>query len=332
MSDDSDEEDMIMQAACVTTMLTAGYYQYYVSKIPCRTSALSGAEWVEEVLTGHGAVPRKLSYGKTVFLRLCDILQTKGLLTHSIQRCRLSINNEIQCEPNNGHAELVMRTIGSQTTSRLTCFKLHIYRIRSANPGWLLQIFLLPNRASIFATHGYLNGINAPGRRSPPNGNCTGGDSLREPYIVSHNLLLAHTRAVNIYKTKYQEKQKGMIRISLHSDWYMPYSSSQEVVDATQRVLDNTFGLYMDPIVIGDYPLSVKQLVRDRLPVVTDQESKDIKGSFDYIGINHYVETYVMNNSTFVPPLQAIILAKKSPTTPNFRIPLQSPRENFPPV
>ncbi|KAF9592622.1 hypothetical protein IFM89_016270 [Coptis chinensis] len=46
--------------------------------------ALSGLERVEEVLLGHGlGLPRKLSYGKTVFLRLCDILQTKGLLTHS---------------------------------------------------------------------------------------------------------------------------------------------------------------------------------------------------------------------------------------------------------
>ncbi|KAF9604273.1 hypothetical protein IFM89_004979, partial [Coptis chinensis] len=84
MSDDSDEEDMIMQAACVTTMLTAGYYQYYVNKIPCRTSALSGTEWVEEVLTGHGArCQENFCMEKHVFLRLCDILQTKGLLTHS---------------------------------------------------------------------------------------------------------------------------------------------------------------------------------------------------------------------------------------------------------
>ncbi|KAF9594730.1 hypothetical protein IFM89_034713 [Coptis chinensis] len=55
MSDDSDKEGMIITAACVTTMLTATYYQYYVTKIPCRTSTLSGAEWVEEVLTGHDA-------------------------------------------------------------------------------------------------------------------------------------------------------------------------------------------------------------------------------------------------------------------------------------
>lgn len=60
------------------------------------------------------------------------------------------------------------------------------------------------NEPSIFATHGYLNGINAPGRCSPPFGNCPEGDSTREAYIVAHNLLLAHMRAVQIYRSKYQ--------------------------------------------------------------------------------------------------------------------------------
>lgn len=52
---------------------------------------------------------------------------------------------------------------------------------------------------------GYAVGINAPGRCSslPPN-NCLGGDSGTEPYIVTHNQLLAHAAAVKVYKTKYQ--------------------------------------------------------------------------------------------------------------------------------
>ncbi|KAK1256817.1 Beta-glucosidase 12 [Acorus gramineus] len=166
------------------------------------------------------------------------------------------------------------------------------------------------NEPSIFATHGYQNGINAPGRCSPRYGNCTGGDSSREPYVVAHNLLLAHSRAVQIYKSKYlvkelegwkrdfKERQKGTIGISLHSDWYIPYSSSKQDEDATQRVIDNTLGLYLDPIVFGDYPSSVKRLVGDRLPVFTKQESEAIKGSFDFIGVNHYVTLYVMDNAT----------------------------------
>ncbi|OVA12443.1 Glycoside hydrolase [Macleaya cordata] len=173
------------------------------------------------------------------------------------------------------------------------------------------------NEPSIFATHGYQNGINAPGRCSPEFGNCTAGDSSREPYIVAHNLLLAHTCAVKIYRSKYAEKQKGSIGISLHSDWYMPYSTSRLDIDAAQRVMDNTLGLYLDPIMFGDYPLSVKRLVGDRLPVFSKQESTDIKGSFDFIGMNHYVTLYVMDNSTYVPPSQSDDPTPDSPEVPD---------------
>ncbi|KAK9099037.1 hypothetical protein Syun_026082 [Stephania yunnanensis] len=158
------------------------------------------------------------------------------------------------------------------------------------------------NEPSMFASHGYSSGVNAPGRCTPPT--CPAGDSSREPYIVSHNLLRAHMRAVKIYRSKYQIKQKGMIGISVHSDWYTPYSPKEKDVEATKRVLYNTLGLYLDPIFYGDYPLSVKQIVRERLPKFSEEESKDIKGSFDFIGINYYVTLYVLDNSTDIvlPP------------------------------
>ncbi|XP_058074187.1 beta-glucosidase 24-like [Magnolia sinica] len=165
--------------------------------------------------------------------------------------------------------------------------------------GDRVKMWVTINEPSIFSTHGYENGINAPGRCSPPS--CPAGDSSREPYIVAHNLLLAHSRAVKIYRSKYQKNQKGRIGISVHSDWYMPLSSSKADVDATQRVLDNTLGLYLDPVVFGDYPSSVKKLVGNRLPIFTEQESNDIKGSSDFIGMNHYITMYVMDNSTAVP-------------------------------
>lgn len=38
----------------------------------------------------------------------------------------------------------------------------------------------------------------------PKFGNCIAGDYAIEPYIVAHNLILAHAAAVNIYREKYQ--------------------------------------------------------------------------------------------------------------------------------
>jgi beta-glucosidase/6-phospho-beta-glucosidase/beta-galactosidase len=60
------------------------------------------------------------------------------------------------------------------------------------------------NELLTFTLYGYDLGIHAPGRYSPGFGNCTAGNSATEPYIVTHNMLLAHSAAVKTYRTKYQ--------------------------------------------------------------------------------------------------------------------------------
>lgn len=55
-----------------------------------------------------------------------------------------------------------------------------------------------------FSNHAYDIGDFAPGRCSKLVGNCTAGNSGTEPYIATHNQLLAHAAAVKIYKEKYQ--------------------------------------------------------------------------------------------------------------------------------
>jgi hypothetical protein len=54
----------------------------------------------------------------------------------------------------------------------------------------------------MFTNFGYAVGTTPPGRCSDPT--CLGGNSGTEPYIVSHNLILAHAKVVHLYKTKYQ--------------------------------------------------------------------------------------------------------------------------------
>ena len=43
----------------------------------------------------------------------------------------------------------------------------------------------------------------------------------------------------------------------------------------------------------GDYPQVMKKNVGYRLPSFTKVQSELIKGSFDFIGINHYYSIYV---------------------------------------
>ncbi|KAF8679068.1 hypothetical protein HU200_045825 [Digitaria exilis] len=143
---------------------------------------------------------------------------------------------------------------------------------------------------------GYDNGIHAPGRCSA----CpAGGNSTTESYIVSHHLLLSHAAAVKRYRDKYQLYQKGRIGILLDFVWYEPFSDSNADRAAAQRARDFHLGWFLDPIINGRYPYSMQEIVKDRLPLFSDEESRMVKGSIDYVGINHYTSYYIKDPGTW---------------------------------
>ncbi|KAL9296523.1 hypothetical protein ACSQ67_022419 [Phaseolus vulgaris] len=149
------------------------------------------------------------------------------------------------------------------------------------------------NEPRSVSKNGYANGRFAPGRCSDwLKLNCTGGDSGTEPYLTSHYQLLAHAAAAKLYKTKYQASQKGLIGITLNSDWYVPVSKEKSDRDAARRGLDFMFGWFMEPLTKGEYPKSMRSMLGNRLPEFTREESWQLKGSFDFLGLNYYSSFY----------------------------------------
>ncbi|CAI9087591.1 OLC1v1021698C1 [Oldenlandia corymbosa var. corymbosa] len=121
-------------------------------------------------------------------------------------------------------------------------------------------------------------------------------DEFAYPYIVTHNLLLAHAKAVEIFKKKYQDPaKKKKIGITLVSMWFEPRNPDDEKDKAAAlRALDFFIGWYLDPLVHGDYPKSMREYVNpDHLPKMDDADRKAIQGSYDFIGVNYYTARYV---------------------------------------
>ncbi|XP_039114952.1 LOW QUALITY PROTEIN: beta-glucosidase 6-like [Dioscorea cayenensis subsp. rotundata] len=171
-----------------------------------------------------------------------------------------------------------------------TCFKMF---------GDRVKYWISFNEPHTFAIQGFDVGLQAPGRCSILlRLFCRAGNSATEPYIVAHHVLIAHATAADIYRKKYKAAQNGIIGISFDVMWFEPMTNSPQDIAATQRAQDFQFGWFMDPLFFGDYPSSMRKRVGNRLPKFSASEAALIKGSLDFVGINHYTTYYAQPNVT----------------------------------
>lgn len=139
-------------------------------------------------------------------------------------------------------------------------------------------------------------------------GNATRGSNAPYPngiieYLCTHNVIKAHAEAYHIYDKEFRAEQKGRISITLNFEWAEPASNSPEDIEAAEQRRQFEFGLYANPIINFDYPQIVKQRIaersklegfpRSRLPEFTLAEKLWIRGTYDYLGLNHYSTWYV---------------------------------------
>nr|AHZ59666.1 glycoside hydrolase family 1 [Phyllotreta striolata] len=141
---------------------------------------------------------------------------------------------------------------------------------------------------------GYGNGIFAPGVKSPGEGE----------YLCVYHVVLAHATAWRIYDKEFRAQQKGKVGIVVDCSWYEP-ADSWNIQDqlASQLKLHFTYGLYVNPIVYGDFPWAVKSIVkkrslaqgynRSRLPEFSQQQKELVKGTYDFLGLNYYTARYI---------------------------------------
>ncbi|KAG9450201.1 hypothetical protein H6P81_010166 [Aristolochia fimbriata] len=170
--------------------------------------------------------------------------------------------------------------------------------------GDRVKYWITFNEPHGFVISGYDLGQGPPARCSVhlQNTTCSVGNSSTEPYIAAHNILLSHAAAATTYKAKFQEKQGGEIGITLDMFWIEPMSNSTHDSQIAQVAQDFQLGWFLDPIYFGDYPSSMREKVKERLPVFSKNESEALKGSLDFLGINQYTAYYAwdISNNTMV--------------------------------
>ncbi|XP_019764511.2 myrosinase 1 [Dendroctonus ponderosae] len=122
-------------------------------------------------------------------------------------------------------------------------------------------------------------------------------------YLCGHHVLLAHAKTYRLYESKYQKMQNGKIGIVLNLDENVPYSNSTEDDEAAERANLFDLGWLANPIVYGDYPQDLKNLLANksaaqnfsssRLPKFSCLERRILKGTFDLFFLNHYSVNHV---------------------------------------
>jgi beta-galactosidase len=149
------------------------------------------------------------------------------------------------------------------------------------------------NEAWTVAVQAYEDGTKAPGKVvNPP----------VDVYVAGHHLLLAHARAATIYKQEYAPIQHGQIGMSNCGDFRYPLDpDSSDDMQAAERAMVFQYSWFTDPLVHGDYPKEMRDRVGDRLPKFTSSQRRELMGSLDFVGLNHYSTLYASPNS---PPSQ----------------------------
>jgi beta-galactosidase len=128
---------------------------------------------------------------------------------------------------------------------------------------------------------GYGSGEHAPGHAS-----------ASEPYLAGHHLLLAHAGAVRAFRRRYGGaggRGSRKIGIANSGDYRYPRDpESQADREAAERAMLFQWGWFVHPLVHGDYPPAMREILGPRLPEFTAEERELVLGSYDFLGLNYY--------------------------------------------
>ncbi len=137
------------------------------------------------------------------------------------------------------------------------------------------------NEPSVVSKRGHLDGTQAPGLNDY-------WAALR----VSHNLMMAHGRAVHLYRASGGD---GQIGITVNITPQHPASDSTEDIAAAERNDAFLNRAYLDPIFKGSYPDVLPAWFGEAWPNVRDDDLDEVHSPIDFLGVNYYTRQVTAN-------------------------------------
>ncbi|KAL2213772.1 beta-glucosidase 1A [Sarocladium strictum] len=115
--------------------------------------------------------------------------------------------------------------------------------------------------------------------------------TMKNFFRVGHNILLSHGHIVRLYREDFQKNQGGHISIALKSEWCEPINDTPEAARDAKIAIERTFGWFARPIFLGTQTDAWDHHGKD-FPRLTDEELSLLKGSADFMSLNHYGTTW----------------------------------------
>lgn len=131
-------------------------------------------------------------------------------------------------------------------------------------------------------------------------------------YRCIYNVLMAHAKAWHLYDQEFRPTQKGKLAMSLSNDVCIPASNTEADIEAADRLMQFMFGIFANPLYVGDFPEVVKIRVAERskaegrnqsrLPELSQEEIAYMKGTSDLLALNIY-SAYKVASLDYEPPI-----------------------------
>lgn len=149
-----------------------------------------------------------------------------------------------------------------------------------------VEMWATLNEPWVVTDGGYLHGALAPGHKN-----------LFEAPLASHNLLLSHAAAVEVYRAE----GKHRIGLVVNIEPKYPASDKPEDLAATKRADAYMNRQYLDPVFHGSYPEEMREVFGDAWPDFPAADLDRIRQPIDFLGINYYTRSVTKNDPSALP-------------------------------